>query len=52
LIIPGMVMSVRYALWAPVVLMEGLSKKAARKRARELASRSWRTIIIVSVLRF
>jgi hypothetical protein len=50
LIIPGLVMQVRYVLWAPVVLMEGLSKKAALKRARELASRSWRTIIIVSVL--
>jgi serine/threonine protein kinase len=50
LIIPGIVMQVRYVLWAPVVLMEGLSKKAALKRARELASRSWRTIIIVSVL--
>jgi len=34
LIIPGLVMQVRYVLWAPVVLMEGLSKKAALKRAR------------------
>jgi serine/threonine protein kinase len=50
LIIPGIVMSVRYSLWGPVVLMEGLSKKAALKRARELASRSWKTVIIVSVL--
>jgi hypothetical protein len=49
-VIPGIVMSLRYALWAPVVLMEGLSKKAALRRARELASRSWRTIIIVSAL--
>ncbi|HZE68368.1 MAG TPA: protein kinase [Pyrinomonadaceae bacterium] len=52
LIIPGVVMSVRYALYAPVVLMEGLEKKAAMKRARELASRSWRTVIIVSLLQF
>jgi serine/threonine protein kinase len=50
LIIPGLVMSVRYALYAPVVLIEGLQKKAARERARELASRSWRTVIIVSIL--
>jgi hypothetical protein len=50
LIIPGLVMSVRYALYAPVVLIEGLQKKAARVRARELASRSWRTVIIVSIL--
>jgi serine/threonine protein kinase len=52
LVIPGIVMTVRYALYAPVVLMEGLEKKAAMRRARALASRSWRTIIIVSVLQF
>ena len=52
LIIPGLVMTIRYALYAPVVLIEGLEKKAAMRRARELASRSWRTIIIVSLLQF
>ena len=52
LVIPGLVMTVRYALYAPVVLIEGLEKKAARQRARELASRSWRTVIIVSILQF
>ena len=51
-IVPGIVMSIRYALYAPVVLMEGLEKKAAMRRARELGSRSWRTIIIVTVLQF
>jgi serine/threonine protein kinase len=50
LIIPGIVVQIRYSLYAPVVLMEGLAGKAAMKRARELASRSWRTIIIVSIL--
>jgi hypothetical protein len=50
LVIPGLIMTVRYALYAPVVLLEGLEKKAAMRRARELASRSWRTVIIVSVL--
>lgn len=49
-VIPGIVMQIRYALYAPVVLIEGLEKKAAMRRARELASRSWRTVIIVSVL--
>lgn len=49
-IIPGVIMTVRYALYAPVVLLEGLEKKAAMRRARELASRSWRTVIIVSIL--
>ena len=51
-VIPGFVVSVRYMLYAPVVLMEGLEKKAALKRARELASRSWRTVIIIVVLQF
>ena len=48
--VPGIVMSIRYALYAPVVLIEGLEKKAAMQRARQLASRSWRTVIIVSIL--
>ena len=52
LVIPGFVVMVRYSLYAPVVLIEGLEKKAARRRARELASRSWRTIVIVSILQF
>jgi len=52
LVIPGFVMQIRYALYAPVVLVEGLEKKAALQRARELAARSWRTIIIVSILQF
>ncbi|HEU4768028.1 MAG TPA: protein kinase [Pyrinomonadaceae bacterium] len=50
LIIPGLIVLIRYSLYAPVVLIEGLEKKAAMRRARELASRSWRTIIIVSIL--
>jgi hypothetical protein len=49
-IIPGIVILIRYSLYAPVVLIEGLEGKAAMRRARELASRSWRTIITVSVL--
>jgi hypothetical protein len=49
-VIPGIITWIRYSLYAPVVLIEGLQGKAAMRRARELASRSWRTIIIVSVL--
>ena len=52
LIIPGIIMTIRYTLYSPVVFMEGLEKKAAMKRARELASRSWRTVIIVVLLQF
>ena len=51
-IIPGLVMTVRYALWAPVVLLEGLKGKAATRRAVQLAKRSWRTVIIVVALQF
>ena len=50
LVVPGVITWVRYSLYAPVVLIEGLQGKAAMRRARELASRSWRTIIIVCVL--
>jgi serine/threonine protein kinase len=50
LIVPGIITAIRYSLYAPVVLIEGLQGKAAMRRARELASRSWRTIIMVSVL--
>jgi serine/threonine protein kinase len=50
LIIPGMVITVRYYLYAPIVLLEGLEKKGARMRARQLASRSWRTVIIIAFL--
>ena len=52
LLIPGMVMWIRYSMYAPVVLIEGLQGKAAMRRARELASRSWRTVIVVSLLQF
>ncbi|HJP94766.1 MAG TPA: serine/threonine-protein kinase [Pyrinomonadaceae bacterium] len=52
LIVPGILVWIRYSLYAPVVLIEGLEGKAAMRRARELASRSWRTIIIVSILQF
>jgi hypothetical protein len=52
LVIPGIVMQLRYAFYAPVVLVEGLEKKAARQRSYELASRSWRSMIIVWCLLF
>ncbi len=52
LVIPGMVLWMRYSLYAPVVLIEGLQGKEAMRRARELASRSWKTVIIVAILQF
>jgi hypothetical protein len=50
LIVPGIVMMVRYTLYAPVVILEGLEKKAALKRARELVSRSRRSVVAVVLL--
>src|SRR6185503_7282086 len=50
--VPMFVMMVRYYLCAPVELMERLEVKAARTRARALASRSWRTIILVILIQF
>lgn len=49
-VVPGIIVTIRYGLYAPVVLMEGLEKKPAMRRARELASRSWRTVIIIMLL--
>jgi serine/threonine protein kinase len=49
-IVPGIVMMVRYSLYAPVVLLEGLQKKAALKRARELVRRSRRAVVAVVFL--
>jgi len=51
-LIPGIVMTIRYMLWAPVVLLEGIYGKPALKRARQLASRSWWIIIIVCFVQF
>jgi len=52
LIVPMIIVQVRYLLWGPVVLMEGLEGKAALRRARTLASRSWRTIILAMLIQF
>ncbi|MDB6038985.1 MAG: hypothetical protein JWM99_2826, partial [Verrucomicrobiales bacterium] len=52
LVIPGIVLTARYALWVPVVLMEGLEKKAALDRSRTLASRSWMAIFIAMLFQF
>src|SRR5689334_3767509 len=50
LFVPGIIAWVRYFLYAPVVLLEGLQGKAAMKRARQLASRSWRMMILAAIL--
>jgi serine/threonine protein kinase len=50
LFIPGLVVMVRYALYAPVVLMEGVEKRAALQRANELSRRSRRTVIALLLI--
>jgi serine/threonine protein kinase len=47
LFIPGFIMMVKYAFYAPVVLLEGLEKKAALRRSNELSRRSrWMVIAL------
>lgn len=46
-IVGAFFMMVRYALYAPVVIVEGLEKRAAIKRTKELVRRSRRTVIFV-----
>ncbi|MDX6269882.1 MAG: serine/threonine protein kinase, bacterial [Acidobacteriota bacterium] len=50
LFVPGFIMLVRYSLYAPVVLMEGLEKRAALKRANELSRRSRRTVVALLLI--
>ncbi|HZG53403.1 MAG TPA: protein kinase [Pyrinomonadaceae bacterium] len=50
LLIPGFILMIRYALYAPVVLMEGLEKRAALTRANELSRRSRRTVIALLLI--
>jgi serine/threonine protein kinase len=49
-ILPGLWMMIKYALYAPVVLVEGLSKKDARRRANELSRRSRRSVIALLLI--
>ncbi|HEY9285824.1 MAG TPA: hypothetical protein VIP46_20405, partial [Pyrinomonadaceae bacterium] len=49
-LIPGFWMMVKYALYAPVVLLEGLSKKEARARANNLSRRSRRSVVALLLI--
>ena len=51
-IIPGIYLSVIWTLVAPVIMMEGLSGKAALKRSRLLVRRSLRTTIAAIFIMF
>jgi lysylphosphatidylglycerol synthetase-like protein (DUF2156 family) len=52
LIVPGMIAAIAYVLYAPVVIMEDISARAALRRARQLARRAWSTVLINTILQF
>jgi len=47
LLIPGVIMFIRYSLAGPVVMMEGLKGKAALMRSKTLVKRCWRSVIVI-----
>jgi hypothetical protein len=52
LFVPAFVMMVKYAFYAPVVLLEGLEKKAARERSNELSKRARRMVVGLYLINF
>lgn len=52
LIIPGILMFIRYSLVPSVVMMEGLKGRAALKRSKSLVKRCWRSILVILCLQW
>jgi serine/threonine protein kinase len=52
LIVPGLLFAFAHALYAPVMVMEEQSVRAALRRARDLARRTPTTVLIISALQF
>ncbi len=52
LIIPGIIFMILYSLTMPVVMMEGISGRAAMRRAKQLAKRNLRTLIFTTLIQF
>ncbi|MBA3320200.1 MAG: serine/threonine protein kinase [Pyrinomonadaceae bacterium] len=50
LLLPGLIVLRRYALYAPIVLVEGLKNRAAMRRSRELTARAPRTVWAVVLI--
>ena len=48
LVIPGIFVLARLCFWAPIVLLEGLSKRLALKRSNQLALRSRSTALLAA----
>ena len=49
-VIPGFIVIIRYAMYAPVVIVEGLEKRAAFTRAKELYRREKGAVILIVLL--
>ena len=52
LVLPGAIVAIGFAVYAPVVVMEDISVRDALRRARRLARRAWRTVLIITALQF
>jgi serine/threonine protein kinase len=52
LLVPGLLFALGHALYAPVIIIEGLPVGAALRRARALARRARSTVLIIAVLQF
>jgi len=51
-VVPGVVVAISHALYAPVVMVEGTGVRDALKRARRLAKRFWSTVLVITVVQF
>jgi serine/threonine protein kinase len=52
LVVPGLLFALAHALYAPVIVMEDHTVRAALRRARDLARRARTTVLIITVLQF
>jgi hypothetical protein len=52
LILPGLIVAIGYAVYAPVIVMEDVSVRDALRRARRLARRAWSTVLVITALQF
>ncbi|HZS46945.1 MAG TPA: serine/threonine-protein kinase [Blastocatellia bacterium] len=50
LFIPGILVHMSFALYAPVIMMEGLNVRNTLKRAYRLMKRSWTTVLIITFI--
>jgi hypothetical protein len=52
LVIPGILVMINFALATPVMMMEDVKGRAALRRSRQLARRSWRTVTAIVAFQF